>query len=181
MKKIKNRIKIVVLLLPMFVLVLGASRVFAADTGTVSATVTPQNISVSVADAAIAYGVLTLSSVEDTTSGGVNDSQTATNDGNVTEDFNIKGANTTGGTAWTLAATIGADQYKHSFCTTGGGAPDPCDSGPTFTALTTSYVSLATAVSTSGTQLFDLKIDAPSSSTDFVEKTATVTVQAVQN
>jgi hypothetical protein len=55
----------------------------------------------------------------------VNDSQTATNDGNIAEDFNISSSNATGGTGWTLAGTIGADQYNHSFCNTVSGSPDP--------------------------------------------------------
>lgn len=175
--------------LPEFVLALAlvslplvfASISWAATTGTVAATVTPLNISVAVSDGAVAYGVLTLSSSEETTSGGVDDTQIATNDGNVAEDFNISSTDATGGTTWTLAGTPGADQYSHSFCTSGGGAPDPCDSGASWSALSTSYNPLATAVATSGTQRFDLKLDTPTSSTDYVQKSITVTIQAVQN
>ncbi|OGK14275.1 hypothetical protein A3H80_01645 [Candidatus Roizmanbacteria bacterium RIFCSPLOWO2_02_FULL_37_19] len=141
----------------------------AATTGTVAATVTVQNISVTVSDGSVAYGTLATSAQGDTTAGGVNDSQTATNDGNVSEDLDIKGENTT---AWTLAGSIGADQYKHDFCIT------TCDSTPTWTALTTSYQALATGVATSGTQIFDLRINTPSSSTSFTQQTATVTVLA---
>lgn len=158
---------------------LAASQVFAASTGTVAATVTPQNISVAVTDGSVAYGTLSLSSTADTTAGGVNDTQTATNDGNVVEDFNIKSSDASGGTTWTLSATIGADQYKHSFCTTGTGTPDPCDTSPTWTAMSTSYSALASTISASGTKKFDLKIDTPSSTSDFVQKSITVTVQAV--
>lgn len=156
-----------------------ASSALAANTGTVAATVTPQNISVTVSDGSVAYGTLDLSSSKDTTSSGVNDSQTATNDGNVAEDFNITSTDATGGTTWTLAATIGANQYKHSFCTTGGGSPDPCDATPTWSAMTTSYSSLASNIAASGTSKFDLKIDTPSSVSDYVQKSITVTVQAV--
>jgi hypothetical protein len=148
----------------------------------VAATVMPQNISVSVADGAVAYGIIPLSSSQNTTSGGIDDSQTATNDGNVTEDFNITSTNATIGTAWTLAGTIGTNQYKHSFCTTGTGTPDPCDTAPSWTAITTagSYHTLSTSVAPSGgTTKFDLKLETPSSVTDYVQKSITVTVQAI--
>ncbi len=93
----------------------------AATTATVTATVTVQNISVSVSDGSVAYGILSTSSTNDTTSGNLDDSQSATNDGNVSVDFNIRGQDTAD---WTLASSVGADQYKHDFCTT------DCDSSP---------------------------------------------------
>ena len=158
--------------------------VFTASTkaaSIVSATVTPQNISVSVTDGSAAYGIIALSGTQDTTSGGVNDSQTATNDGNVTEDFNITSTHATGGTQWSLAGSIGANQYKHSFCTAGSGTPNPCDATPTWTAITTagSYHTLSTSISPAGTTKFDLKIETPSSVGDYIEKSITVTVQAI--
>lgn len=177
--KIKNRLKLLYVLVILALPLVFASQALASSTSTVSATVTPQNISVSVADGTVAYGTVALSSSKDTTSGGTDDTQTATNDGNVAEDFNIKSSNATGGTAWTLAGSIGSDQYKHSFCNTGSGSPDPCDTGPTWTAMTTSYQALGSNIAASGTSKFDLKIDTPSASTDFVQKTITVTVQAV--
>ena len=151
----------------------------AGTTSTVAATVTAQNISVSVADGSVTYGTLGLSSNADTTSGGLNDSQTATNDGNIAEDFNISSSNATGGTGWTLAGSIGADQFKHSYCNTGSGSPDPCDTGPTWTAMSGSYAQIANSVAAAGTSKFDLKIDTPSSVTDYTQKSITVTVQAV--
>ncbi len=170
-----------VFLILLLVPFLHITKALAATTGTVAATVTPQLISVAVTDGAVAYGILDLSASQDTTSGGLDDTQTATNDGNISQDFNIKSTDAVGGTNWTLAGTIGADQYKHSFCTTGGGAPDPCDTTPSYTAMTTSYASLGTSISAAGTKKFDLKLDTPSSTTDFVEKSITVTVQAVAN
>lgn len=148
---------------------LSLSKVSAASTDSVSATVTVQNISVSVSDGSVAYGTLSTSSTEDTTTNGINDSQTATNDGNITVDLDISGADTA---SWTLAATAGTDQYIHSFCTA------TCDTTPSWTALTTSYQSLATSVAASGTQEFDLQISTPTTSTSFTQQTATVTVLA---
>ncbi len=142
----------------------------AADTATVTATVTVQNISVSVSDGEVSYGTLAVNTSQDTTSGNLNDSQTATNDGNVTENFNIKGQDSA---AWTLASSAGADQYVHEFCTSN------CDTSPTWTALTTDYQTLATGIEASGTQVFDLKITTPTSTSSYDEQSVDVTVQAV--
>jgi len=144
-------------------------EVSAASTATVTATVTAQSISVSVADGAVAYGTIALSSTEDTTTGGVDNSQIATNNGNVAADLNITGSDSS---AWTLAGTVGANQYKHAFCKT------TCDSSPTWTALTTSYQALSSSVSASGTQSFDLQLNTPSSTASYAEQSVDVTVQA---
>lgn len=145
-----------------------AVGVSAADTGTVTATVTVQNISVSVADGAVSYGTLGSNTAADTNPA---DTQTATNNGNVTENFNIKGQNSGN---WTLAGTAASDAYVHKFCTSSCGSP------PTsYTALTTSYQALATSVATSGTQTFDLYINTPNPSTVFTQQSVDVTVQAV--
>jgi hypothetical protein len=149
------------------------SGVLAAETADVSATVTVQNISVTVTDGEVAYGTIATSGTKATTSSGVDDSQTVTNNGNVTEDFNITGFDVSTGCTWTLAATQGTDQYFHKFCNNG-----TCDSSPTWTALTTSYQQLADDVVASGTQEFDLQIGVPSSTSCYDEATVTVTVQA---
>jgi len=143
----------------------------AAVTDSVTATVTAQNISVTVADGTVAYGTMVVSTTADTTSGDLNDSQTATNDGNITEDFNIMGQDTA---AWTLAGTIGSEQYRHRWCTT------DCDGTPTWSALTTSYQTLASTIATSGTSVFDLEMATPSSTATYTQQSADVTVQAVQ-
>ncbi|HLM83757.1 MAG TPA: hypothetical protein VK254_00905 [Candidatus Bathyarchaeia archaeon] len=163
-------IKLVILLVAGLLIGVGSE---AADTGQVSATVTAQNITVSVTDGSVSYGTLALSGISATTTGAgnVNDSQIATNDGNVAEDFNIKGASTT---AWTLAATQGANQYFHKFCNNG-----TCDVSPTWTALTTNYQTLGTSIASSGTKEFDLQIGVPSSTATFTQQNADVTVQAV--
>lgn len=139
----------------------------AADEASVTATVTVQNISVSVDDGSVAYGILALN-----TSAGTNgtDTQTAENDGNVTAEFNIKGQNSVD---WTLGGSAGANQYVHRFCTATCGTP------PTnYTALTTNYQELAASVSVSGTQTFDLHITTPTSTSSYTQQSVDVTVQA---
>jgi hypothetical protein len=142
---------------------------YASTTATVAATVTVQNISVSVTDGTIDYGVLAVNS-----SAGTNgsDTQAAQNDGNVAEDFNIKGQNSAN---WTLdTANSTTDHYIHRFCASS------CASPPTsYTALTTNYQSLASNVSASGSQNVDLYITTPQTSSVFTQQSVDVTVQAV--
>lgn len=153
------------------ILIFSGLQSFAAGTGTVAATVTTQNISVAVSDGTVSYGVLGTNESKSTIATDLNDLQTATNDGNINEDFNIRGTNSAN---WTLAAAAGADQYVHRFCTA------TCTSPPTnFTALTTSYQTLANSRTPTGTQTFDLQIVTPTSSTVYTQQSVDVTVQAV--
>lgn len=136
-----------------------AAPVLAADTGSVAATVTAQNISLTVSDGTVSYGIVPLGSSKSTITTDLNDLQTATNNGNVAEDFNIKGSNSAN---WTLAGTAGADQYVHQFCTA------TCTTPPTnFNALTTNYQSLGSNIAASGTKTFDLRITTPTSTATF--------------
>ncbi len=147
------------------------TQVSAADTATVASTVTLQNVSVIVADGSVSYGTLAVSTSKSTITGDLTDTQTATNNGNVTEDLSIRGQNTA---AWTLAGTAGVNEYVHMFCKT------TCSSPPTgFTALTTNYQTLQASVAASGTQTFELRITTPSSSSTFTLQSADVTVLAV--
>ncbi|MBT4350011.1 hypothetical protein HOD19_04550 [bacterium] len=147
---------------------------FAADTAAVTATVTARNISVTVSDGSIAYGNVGVGGTASTTSSGVDNSQTATNNGNVSETFNIIGSDST---AWTLESSTGANQYTQAFCNT-----LTCDSSPTWTLMQeVAYTTLSsTTVATStGTQIFDTRINLPSSSTSYTEQSVDMTVQAV--
>lgn len=145
----------------------------AALTATVAATVTAQNVSVSVTDGTVSYSTLSLgSSMTTATSDGdsLDDSQTVHNDGNIAEDFNIRGSDSSGG--WTLAASPGAEQYSQDFCVS------TCDTSPTWTALTTSNSSLTTNVAAAGTQVFDLRIRMPTSTAIYTSQSVDITIQA---
>ena len=144
--------------------------VSAATSATVTATVTAQNVSVSVSDGTVTYGTMSLSALKNTTSTGLNDSQIASNDGNVTEDLNIRGQNTA---SWTLGASTAPDQYTHKFCNT------DCDGSPTWTALTTSNQTLTAGVTSSATAPhFDLQIGIPSTSGSYTQQSVDIIVQA---
>ncbi len=135
------------------------------------------NVSVSVSDGIVAYGTMAENTSKSTLD--LTDTQTATNDGDVTEDFNIKGQDATGGgCTWTLASTNGSDQYVHEFC---NDTDLDCSSPPTnYTALTTSYQVLDTGIAASGTVDFQLYLTTPNPSSCYGEQSVDVTVQAVQ-
>lgn len=145
------------------------SVAFASTTATVAATVTVQNISVSVSDGSVAYGTLGQNTTQDTCTGQLNDLQTVTNNGNVNEDFAIKGQDSSN---WTLAATAGSDQYVQKFK---NGA---CATFSDGTALTTSNQSLATGIASSETASLNLQINTPNPSTVFTQQSVDVTITA---
>ncbi|MDQ3094217.1 MAG: hypothetical protein M3Q70_03525 [bacterium] len=146
--------------------------------GQVVVTYTPAVISVVVSDATVNYGILAPGISRSTLSSQLNDTQVASNDGNFAEDFNIRGNNSA---AWALSVTAGNNQYVHSYCTTGSGSPDPCDTAGVFTSLTTSYQPLATYIAVNGIQRFDLRVTSPTTTTATANQSVDVTIQAVVN
>lgn len=146
-------------------------KVLAVNSATVNATVTLQNVSVSIGDGSISYGTLSSNESKSTIASDLNDTQTITNNGNVAEDINIKGQDSVN---WTLSGTAGIDQYVHEFCT------DSCTIPPTnFTALTTNYQTLGANVAVDGTKSLDLRITTPTSSSVFTQQSVDVVIQAV--
>lgn len=150
-------------------LVFSSLKAGAAETATVTATVTAQNVSVTVSDNSVTYGTMSLGASKSTIT--LSDTQTATNAGNITSQLNIKGQNSAG---WTLAGTAGADQYVHKFCTSS------CSTPPTnYSALTVNYQTLSASLAASGTQNFDLELTVPTSTSTYTQQSVDVIVQAV--
>lgn len=144
----------------------------AATTGTVAATVTAVIYSVSLDNGdGIAFGSVAQSDTQDTTSNGVNDSTTATNNGSVAEKLSIKAGNSTD---WTLGASAGSETYEMNFCTA------TCDTTPSWSSvgIHPSYATLVASVAKDGTQAFDLQIGTPTSTVATGEQAITVTVLA---
>jgi len=142
-----------------------------ADEATVTSTVTPELIAISVLDGLVEYGVLPLNTEEDTTSTGVSDTQTISNDGNVNIDLDVKSGDATStGTPWNLAAAKGSDAFTHEF------SDDSGSTWITFNVDNVTYTAMSTNVST--TQDMDLRIGTPISSTDTLEHSIAVTVLA---
>lgn len=159
-------------------MIVGLAR--AADpTAEVTATVTVQQVALTVTPGTVAYGTLATSGTKDTTSGGVNATQQANNTGNVNVDFDVMGIDVTGTCTWELADTQSSEQYFHKYCTTGAGSPDPCDTTPTWNAMNEdTYTEFATGIAPSGNKRFDLQIGVPSSTTCMTEVNVNVWVQA---
>ncbi len=146
---------------------LGGSPALATHTGTaeVSATVTPVVLSVIVSPGLVEYFTVELNSADnfpDPTT------FTATNNGNIIEDFWIRGADTAG---WTLEATVGANQYVHK------ASKDAFTT--TIVLTTTNEVLDDTGIAVNGEVTVSLKLDAPTASTTAAEQNAAVTVIAV--
>lgn len=153
----------------------------AATTGVVTASVTVQNIAVSLNRSSFAYGSIPANSASSTITLWAGLGMIATNDGSVAN-FDIYGAHTgTGasGNGWDLAtATSTTDNYKHRFCV-GNAAACPNIQSPTqYTSLTTSTQTLQASVASLGTVTFELTMHTPNPSTKFTEQSAAVTVQA---
>ena len=147
--------------------------IWSATTGTISATVTARNLAITrSSDGAIAYGTLDLSAVTTTDpSSDINDTETFQNDGSQAK-FNIKTDSTTGGsTPWTAGDTAASNVYVHWFATTTGITWQMLDINNTYET--------ATSTIDNGVSLnIYLKFQAPSGSTEYVQKTVPVTVQA---
>lgn len=155
--------------LPLLALVVGVAVGLAgpaaADTeAMVTATVTVEQVAVSVSPTSVDYEVVDLGSTDNVP---LPASFTATNDGNVDEDFAIKGADTAD---WMLVTTApGTDEYKHRASSDGFSSEQ---------ALTTTYAGFTTATAPASHETVSLKLDAPSDSTTFDEQSATVTLLA---
>lgn len=150
----------------------------ADATDTVSATVTPKLLTVSVSDRGVAYGTLDLGSTkntalyhESTNPNGMTpaDTQTATDGSNVDVGLNIMSSDAVSGITWELAASAGSNAFVHKFST---------DGGANWIQLPVNhdYATLVTSPAASSVD-FDLQITTPTITTDHVQKTITVTVQ----
>ena len=148
-----------------------SSLIQAADTATVTATVTVQNVSLSVSDGSITYGTLAQNSSKSTCD--LSDTQTVTNNGNVAETFNIKGQNSAN---WTLGTTPGTNVYVHKFSTSTCGSIN-WNTAPTL--ATSTYATMATNVATSSNVTLNLQITTPNPSSVYSQQSVDVIVEAV--
>lgn len=139
----------------------------AATTGTVTATVSATNLAVSVSDGTIAFGSVALNTA--TTTAGNSDTQVVTNDGSDAV-LNVKSSDATGGTTWTLGTAPGSDIFQLEVSTTTGASYMTFQSTDTYLTASSSFSSL-----TSGN--LDFRFTTPTVSTDFTEKSLTITVQ----
>lgn len=142
--------------------------VLAASTATVTATVTVQNVSVTVSSGTVDWGTLPVNTASSTNAAYT---QVVTNAGNVAEDLTVKGQNSAN---WTLdTANTTQDHYVQSFCTA------TCGSAPTnYTALTTTNQTLVSNLAASGTANVDLYILTPQTVSGYTQQSVDITVTA---
>jgi len=123
-------------------------------------------------DGTVAFGFVSLNGEENTLASGVDDTEIVKNNGGATENFNIKTSNATGGTQWSVGASANEDVCVVSFSTNDGGAWEVLQT-------VDDYETLATGVLEDGTVDLDLKIGTPTITTDYNQKSITITIQAV--
>ena len=157
-----RQIKVLALGLAM-VMALFSLPVWAATEGTIDVTVTPKNISLSVSPNSYNYGALGLNVTTETAT-----TFAVSNDGNVNENFLVKGYNTA---AWTLAATNGANQYVHEWKEETAGS---------YAALTTSNQTAASGVASGNDVDYRLRIKTPTSTSSFAQQAPNVTFTATE-
>lgn len=139
----------------------------AASTATVAATVTATNLAVSITDGSIAFGSVALNTA--TTTVGNGETQTVSNDGSNAV-INVKSGNATGGTTWTLGTSPGSNIFKLEVSTTTGSTYMTFQATDTYLTASSSSASLTTGP-------LNFRFTTPTVSTDFVQKSLTITVQ----
>ncbi len=159
-------------------LVFCASAVYAANPATIDVTVTVQNISISTTGP-IAYGVVATSSTTVSAS-----ASTVTNDGNVTETYDIKLTDPAGWTA--VSGAPGSETYRLS-AQFNSSQPTAVSFAADHDLTTTDQTSSATifagdetglSVAAAATRSLWFKFEAPTSTTVTTQQTITVTLTA---
>jgi len=191
MKK-SRKIVGVALVLALALAALIPAAAFADTEGTVSCSVSGKLIALTVTDGSTAFGTLDLSTTKNSAlyddpnnTDGLTpaQTQTITNTGTVAEDFNMKTSNAIGSTNWTIAAAAGSEEFTYAYLVSDTAYDGGAAIG-SFTkwAAADSYVADAGGanVAASGVKYLELEIGMPTSTTDGVEKTITVTVQATE-
>jgi hypothetical protein len=119
----------------------------------------------------VAFGNISANTTEDTTATGINDTEVVSVDTGPA-DLNIK--STTfgdGSNTWSLSTSSGAGQVHWEFSPNGSTWND--------FAVADNYYTLATSVAQGNTQDVDLRLTTPTTTSSYLQHSATVTVQAV--
>lgn len=164
----RNRTAVLVGGVVVFVLaIFGGYTARAASTATIAATVTATNLAVSVSDGSIAFGSVALNTATTTANNG--ETQVVTNDGSNAV-LNVKSGNATGGTTWTLGTSPGSNIFKLEVSTTTGSSYMTLQATDTYLTASSTFQSLLS-------QNVDFRFTTPTASSDFVQKSLTITVQ----
>ena len=167
LRQFKGLVFIALAVIVMLAITFFAFNAKAQSTDTVTATVTATNLAVSVTDGSVAFGSVALNTA--TSTAGTAQNHIVTNDGTNTE-LNVKSTDATNGTAWTLSSTNGSNIFKLEVSTT---------TGSTYGTLTATdvYLTASSTFASLMNQNLDFRFTTPTVSTDFVQKSLTITVQ----
>jgi hypothetical protein len=148
-------------------LIFSSYNALAQDTDTVTATVTATNLAVSVSDGSIAFGSVALNTA--TTTVGTAQTQTVTNDGSNAV-LNVRSGDATNGTAWEVGVAPGSNIFQLEISTTTGSSYVTFQDTDVYLTASSTFGSLLN-------QVVDFRFTTPTVSTDFVQKSLTITVQ----
>lgn len=153
-----------------------AVSISAGGQATIDATVTPVLISVATSFNSMSYGALALNTADNPPS--PDEAIMITQDGNVNEDISIRGdaaARVSGGGSWTLADTVGANQYVHKF---GFGTSSDISS---FSAMTMSDYKFVSGLAPNGTRFLKFRMSMPTSTSNYGQYKTSVYLVATQS
>ncbi len=139
----------------------------AAEEKTVSATITPLVVSISVSPDTVTYGTRSAGVGEVTSNP---EKISVTNTGTVAQNLQIKGSNSASGD-WTLALSAGTDQFVHRFST----------NNSSYTDMTTDYKNLQMNVIAGGAIDLYLRLVVPTVITKTNVQTLPVKILGTQN
>ena len=165
--------------------VVGVAVGVGVEGADVDVTVTPQIVSVTVANGSVDYGVVAANSWNDTIDGTASGQQVITSASNVSTDIALRSsdaakAGSSGVTDWDLVAAAAPDDFVHSYEINTAGASSaswtafPFDG--TFDNIKTA--SLVTLSNNGNTATLDLRIDMPTTISDTTDHSIDVTVVA---
>ncbi len=153
----------------------------AAPESPITASVTVQNISVTVSPTSINYGTLAFETTKRSDALATPVTFTATNNGNVNEDLKVRGADATvTGGPWTISATAPTcpaqtNIYRHSAIGKTGIADDP----EIFMTTANSASNLVSVLAATGTKQLNSKLYMPCSGSGGLGLTATTSITVV--
>lgn len=150
--------------------IIASVGVMKAEAADITVTVTLQKIDVSVSPISWALSTIAPGAGKSSWVTEVAGKFTATNGGNVSENFTIAAGSTSPST-WTVDLAAGVNKYAIGF----GHGTSPYTTEPTYTNFTTAGA-LASGVAAAGTDVFDLRFTAPSAGSTFNAAGETFTV-----
>jgi hypothetical protein len=141
-----------------------------------STTIIVQVIDVAISietDGTVDYGILPATESKSTID--LTDTQTIRNTGNVDIDLDIKSSNAIGGVDWTLGSNYGSDIFVHEYSNNSGSVWNK------FLVANQYYTLTSSALTPDSTLDVDLRITVPSLTTDYQEKSITLTILATES